>query len=188
MTYLRAPGQLSGPPPRVTSREYIGDDDLGRMRTLVRMRKLVVRGGHDRWVHALTRGVLEQRGGLSPRSAAQAIRDWCQESIDFVPDPPGVELLYEPWYLARCALAGYRLGVDCDDVATLGGSMAKACGLDVQFRAVAFLDTRRPYGHVFTEIRLHDSGGGLVIDVDITREAQGAPPPWYVTRQVVMRS
>ncbi len=81
---------------------------------------------------------------------------------------------------------GARLGVDCDDVATLGGALAKACGLPVQFRAVAFLDFSRPYGHVFTEIRLPSAGGGLVIDIDITREAQGAPPPWYVTRQVVV--
>ena len=188
MTYLRTPGQLAGPPPRVVTREYLSDDDLGRMRTLVRMRRLVARGAVHPTVQALTRRVLTERGGGNPRSASQAIRDWCQESITFVPDPPTVELLYEPWYLARLALAGHHLGVDCDDVATLGGAMAKACGLDVQFRAVAFLDTRRPYGHVFTEIRLHEAGGGLVIDVDITREAQGAPPPCLVTRQVVMRS
>lgn len=170
---------------------------------------------------------------------AQTIRAWCQQSIDFVPDPPGVELLYRPEYLARCALGlqpqgrvisreylsdddagrmrtlarmrrlvaqgsrdphvrfltrcilsgdpiyGARLGVDCDDVATLAASMAKACGLPVQFRALSFVDSRRPYGHVFTEISL--AGGGLVIDVDITRDSQGLAA-WNVTRQLVVQS
>lgn len=179
-------------------------------------------------------------GASSPAQchAASAIRQWCHDSIEFVPDPPGVELLYTPGYLAECALGlhpqgrilsreyigdddagrvktlmrmrrlvahgcrdrhvralacsvvtgrpvhGVRLAVDCDDVATLAGSMARACGLSVQFRAIAFIDFRRSYGHVYVEIT--DRGGALMIDVDITREAQGAPPSWYVTRQIVV--
>jgi hypothetical protein len=171
---------------------------------------------------------------------AQMIRDWCQQSIDFVPDPPGVELLYRPEYLARCALGlypqgrvlsheyltdddagrmrtlarmrrlvaegsrdpyvhhltrcvlsgvpvhGARLGVDCDDVATLAASMAKACGLPVQFRALAF-DSRRgsTYAHVYTEITV--AGGGLMIDVDITRDAQSFAA-WPVTRSLTVKS
>jgi hypothetical protein len=173
---------------------------------------------------------------------AQTIRDWCQSSIDFVPDPPGVELLYLPDHMAQVCLGlkqqhegrilskeflsdddtgrmrtlrrmrhlvargsrdvyvqhltrcvvrsepvcGYRLGVDCDDVATLAASMAKACGLPVQFRALAF-DKRRgsTYAHVYTEITV--AGGGLMIDVDITRDAQSFAA-WPVTRSLTVKS
>lgn len=177
-----------------------------------------------------------------PGLVAQTIRAWCQSSIDFVPDPPGVELLYLPDHMAQVALGlkrqhegrilsreflsdddtgrirtlrrmrhlvargchdpyvqhltrcvirgepvcGYRLGVDCDDVATLAASMAKACGLPVQFRALAFDNrTGSTYAHVYTEITV--AGGGLMIDVDITRDSQGFAA-WSITRQLVVPS
>ena len=179
------------PQPRVLSRDWIGDDDLGRMRTLVKMRQLVRVGSRNPWVRHLTSSVCDTRGDARNTSVlshrAHQIRDWCERSIDFENDPQDVELLYTPEYLARLALAGFRIRCDCDDVATFSGAIAHSVGLTVQFRAVSFLDRRAPYAHVFTELVVpgYLGGGGSVVDVDITRDKQDLPP--WISREMVMR-
>lgn len=174
------------PAPRVLSHDWIGDDDLGRMRTLGKMRNLVRWGSRNNYVRALTASVCSTyrtRSTLELQHRAHQIRAWCERSIDFENDPAGVELLYQPEYLARLALAGIRIRCDCDDVATFSGAIAYSVGLSVQFRAVSFLDRRAPYAHVFTE--LDPGGGGQLVDVDITRAQQGLPP--CISREMVIK-
>lgn len=168
--------------PRIISHDWIGDDDLGRMRTLHRMRTLARSQCHHRAVVTVARSVVSPSGSFEYR--AQQIRDWCQRQIEFKNDPPGIELVYAPEYLARLVLSGQRLACDCDDVACFSACIGRSVGLSARFRAVAFLDNRRPYGHVFTEFINLDGTGLRVIDVDITRDAQQLPP--CITRQVVV--
>jgi hypothetical protein len=178
------------PAPRVLSHDWIGDDDLGRMRTLGKMRNLVRWGSRNRYVRTLTASVCSTertRSSVDLEHRARQIRAWCERSIDFENDPPGIELLYQPEYLARLALAGIRIRCDCDDVATFSGAIAYSVGLSVQFRAVSFLDKRAPFAHVFTELGVpaHLGGGGPVVDVDITRAQQGLPP--CISREMVIK-
>ncbi len=160
------------------------------MRTLGKMRTLVRSGSRNTYVRQITRTICDTehaRSSIVLEHRAHQIRAWCERSIDFENDPPGIELLYAPEYLARLALAGIRIRCDCDDVATFSGSIAYSVGLSVQFRAVSFLDRRAPYAHVFTELVVPDSlgGGGRVVDVDITRAQQGLPP--CISREMVIR-
>jgi hypothetical protein len=150
------------------------------------MRSLVRAGARNLHIQSLAQtvcAVQKTRSSIALEHRAHQIRAWCERSIDFENDPPGIELLYQPEYLARLALAGIRIRCDCDDVATFSGAIAYSVGLSVQFRAVSFLDRRAPYAHVFTE--LDPGGGGQLVDVDITRAQQGLPP--CVSREMVIK-
>ena len=84
----------------------------------------------------------------------------------FVADPVADELVTDPVLLLRdIAQAGYGAG-DCDDVATLGATLAESVGLPARFIVVGFDAPDAPFSHVYAEIA--DGFGGWR-ELDTTR-------------------
>lgn len=114
------------------------------------------------------------RGADEPRARLYALRRWLEFHTRFTYDPGGVELVRSP---TAALLEIQHTGVvrgDCDDVATLGASMALALGFVVRYRVLGWALTG-PYSHVLAEAW----DGRNWIDLDVTRPKQlgiSAPP------------
>ena len=113
------------------------------------------------------------------------LRDWLAVTVRFRDDPAHVALagggvaavddyLRDPIteQLPQLRQTGEIRG-DCDDVATLGATLALAAGLPaVRFRVVSFrADRPQPFTHVYTEVLT--SRGWL--DFDTTRTRSPGP-------------
>ena len=109
------------------------------------------------------------------------LRDWLAQAVTFKDDPATVSLaaggvaavddyLRDPIteQLPQLRQTGTIRG-DCDDVATLGATLALAAGLPaVRFRVVSFQPAApRPFTHVFAEVLT--SRGWLDFDTTRTR-------------------
>lgn len=106
---------------------------------------------------------------LSGRDRCLAIRDWLRIHTVYQDDPPGVELVREPMEMMQMLVRGADAAPgDCDDVATLGATIALAAGLKVRWRVLRF-GRGSPYAHVFAEIAPPE--GGRWIDLDVHRPA-----------------
>lgn len=104
----------------------------------------------------------------TPDGTPARLRAWLYRHTRFYPDPPGVELVKSPdAALQEIEEEGFLSG-DCDDVATLGASLALACGLPARFRLLGW-DPLGPYAHVLTEVWTRDCRWA---DLDVTAPAQ----------------
>jgi transglutaminase-like putative cysteine protease len=121
------------------------------------------------------------------------LRSWLADHVRFLDDPVGVSLvgggiaevddyLRDPiTEQVRQLQATGEVRGDCDDVAMLGATLARAAGFSaVRFRVVSFdPSSPHPYSHVFTEVLT--SRGWL--DFDVTRTRWPGPA---VTRTEVL--
>ena len=112
------------------------------------------------------------------------LRDWLAGVVRFTSDPETVALkaggevavddyLRDPVteQIPQLRATGEIRG-DCDDVATLGASLALAAGLPVRFRVVSFSpNPPMPFSHVYAEALT--SRGWL--DLDVTRTVTPGP-------------
>lgn len=136
----------------------------GVRKTLRRMRKLV----RDAQASPL---LIETAGSIvsthGPANKAHRIRDYLAATVQFVPDPVGIELIRSPVYMLRQIESKGTARGDCDDVATLGAALGKAVGMPARFVVQSFA-AGQPYGHVFTELA---TPAGWV-ELDTTAPAQ----------------
>lgn len=115
-------------------------------------------------------------GAGSDVEAAEAIRAFLVEHVEFQYDPPDVELLRTPRAMLReIELHGVTEG-DCDDVATLGAALGLAVGIPARFVLLSFTPAG-PYEHVYAELLTHRGP----VELDTTRPAQ-LPPGLRVYR------
>lgn len=150
-----------------------GDD--GAVETMRVMARLV----HHDAVHPLVRAVASdivtpymQR---DPVGACEAIRRWCASNIRFTRDPSDRELLHSPEAQLRQYEQTKIILGDCDDAAILAAGLAVAVGCRARFVAVAFLDSRNPFAHVWAEIAPPTGTGAEWIECDVTRSFQSIP-------------
>jgi transglutaminase-like putative cysteine protease len=148
--------------------------DAGTMQTLRKMRQIANAGLRTPIVIEQARRIVENAGVMGRNQAEKyrAIRDWMLGSLQFMPDPVGMELLATPDYMVRMAQANGFVSGDCDDAAILGAALGKAVGLPAKFRALSFVNKRRPFQHVYTLLLV----GRVWADLDTTR-SQRFPPP-----------
>jgi Transglutaminase-like superfamily len=98
-----------------------------------------------------------------------ALDRWMRAHFRFVRDPLGQERLHTPAELLADVARRGAAWADCDDAAILAAALALSIGIPARYVAVAFLERRAPYAHVWVE--LQNGGGGWWI-VDPTRGSQ----------------
>lgn len=105
-------------------------------------------------------------GSPAPNAVAARIRAWLARYVRFVPDPVRDELIHDPVVmLETLARDGVAAG-DCDDVATLGATLAESVGLPARFRVLGFDAPGAPFSHVYAEVL----AGSRWMELDTTRQ------------------
>lgn len=147
---------------------YRPDGDAGAVQTLHRMAYLVRRGSVHPAIVEQARAIILPASRYDRPAQARLIRDWIDDHTKWIPDPHREEWLYPASrFLARIQADGLA-GGDCDDVAVLAGSLARAVGFPVRLVAVGF-QPRRNLVHVFSQANT----GGSWYSFDTTRPARG---------------
>ncbi len=145
----------------------------GSVATIDRMRSIVRASLRQELVIRTATRIVMFQPSRDQEAHAQAIREYLTRVFHFVPDPKGVETLRTPLYQLREIEGMGAVGGDCDDAAILGAALGMAVGIRAFFRIVKF----RPgadYAHVFTILTPR---AAPVIDLDVTKPAQGAAVP-----------
>lgn len=158
-----------------TLRQFIFGGDLGALQTLRKMRSLVNASLADPLVIQTARNIVENAGVLGRDQWGKylALRQWLEAHLQFLPDPLGVEVLSTPRYMVEHIQRQQFVSGDCDDGAILGAALGKAVGLPAKFRALSFVNPRRPFQHVYTLLLVN----GQWANLDTTRSPRTDPPP-----------
>lgn len=139
----------------------VGLGIVGTMATARKMERMARAGSCTEPVRRLAAGL----------RTVSNLRRFLAASVRFEFDPPGHELVVHPAMMVEeIERDGYTAG-DCDDVATLGASLALALGLRVRFALVRF-EPGGEFLHVYTEV---GSGAGWA-ELDTTRPYQYEDP------------
>ena len=99
---------------------------------------------------------------------AAALLGWVSDSVCYVFDPQGVELVQEP------RLTWQQLAGDCDDMATLLAALLGALGIDAGFRAVA-TEVPGQFDHVYALAGVN--GKWMPADATVRGAGLGWQPP-----------
>jgi hypothetical protein len=92
-----------------------------------------------------------------------AVRYWVTDRVRYANDPMHVELVKDPQRLIEEVVArGLAVG-DCDDLATLIGTMCLQLGRDCEYVVVGF-GGAGSYSHVFVRVKEPRSGEWIVCD------------------------
>jgi hypothetical protein len=86
-----------------------------------------------------------QKGDRKCQCASLLI--WVNRSVQYVPDPSGVELVHDPRLMARAIAERKRVYGDCDDMSGYLAALLKSIGIRPILRAVGYL--HRPLSHVY---------------------------------------
>lgn len=155
--------------------------DAGAMATLRRMAALVNQSLADAVVRDTAQQIVRGQLDRNTYGQALAIRSFLESSVQFIPDPRGLEILTAPRVqLADIAQRGVTLG-DCDNAAVLGAALGKAVGLRAQFVVLGFVSPDAPYAHVYARLQ---TGAGWV-ELDTTRP-NNLPRALLVTRRHIV--
>jgi len=74
------------------------------------------------------------------RCQSAALLVWVNRSVQYVPDPSGVELVHDPRLMARGIAEGRRVYGDCDDMSGYLAALLKSIGRQPVLRAVAYMN------------------------------------------------
>ena len=115
----------------------------------------------------LVRGIVEQIvGKIQPKDylgEILAVSYWVTEHVRYVNDPLHTEVVKDAQRLVEeIQSRGYASG-DCDDMATLIGTMCLQLGRLVEYVVVGFGDAGQ-YSHVFVRVQEPRSGAWIVCD------------------------
>jgi transglutaminase-like putative cysteine protease len=147
-------------------RGTIPDGDEGIKATLLVMVTLARDYSRDPGILSLLAELL--RGEPPGRMyTVKALHAFVRDKIRYTEDPKYTELVRTP-------PATLRQGIgDCDDEATLLGTLLTAANIGARFRAVAFAPSQN-FSHVFTEARV--GKGWLPLETIVTVEPGWLPP------------
>lgn len=121
------------------------------------------RGERSFFVRAVTEEVVGELWPKEYLGEILAINAWVSEHVVYLNDPMHVELLKDPQRLCEEIVAkGFARG-DCDDIATLIGTMALQVGRHARFVVVGFAE-KGNYSHVFAQVLEPRSGDWIVCD------------------------
>ena len=158
-----------------TTRTESPHDDRGTKSMLNGMKRLVERSFVQPVVRETAVSIVRSRH-LERDYTAQiaALRNWLKQHVVFLRDPRGAELRYDPVMILRTMAAQGQANIDCDDAATLAAALGRSIGLKARFVAVAFLDKRAGFSHVWAELSA-PVGPEVWYEMDVTRQAQQLP-------------
>jgi transglutaminase-like putative cysteine protease len=157
--------------------------DSGTRATLLRMRQLVNNCLFDPKVRDQAHAIIRQSRAKDYSGQALAIREWASDHFMFVRDAIGIEMLRSPADMVRQLASRPIIQGDCDDAAVLTATLGKVVGMRAKFTAVAFIDERTPFTHVYTWLWTHEGWR----DMDITRTEAGTTnygPKRVMTQEV----
>jgi hypothetical protein len=92
-----------------------------------------------------------------------AVRYWVTEWVRYANDMMHVEMVKDPQRLCEEIIARGQAVGDCDDIATLIGTMCLQLGREAEFVVVGF-NGPGSYSHVFTRVKEPRSGKWIVCD------------------------
>jgi len=137
------------------------------------MRAMVYREFMNPLVRLTASAIVGGINGQDGAEQANAIREYLENTTEFLRDPDGVEMLHGPvWQVQQIRQNGI-VRVDCDDVAMLAAALGKSVGLRARFVVVGFGNAKSPYRHVWAELSPRNFPAW--VDMDITRPVQGLP-------------
>jgi hypothetical protein len=150
---------LSYQPPHTLS-GFTGHPD-----TLAEMRRaaLGLRGEQSLLVRSVVEQICFGVRGKDYLGEILAIRYWVTERVTYRNDPLHVELVKDPQRLVEEVLAQGQATGDCDDIATLIGTMCLLVGREVEF-VVAGFGAPGSYSHVFVRVKEPRSGLWIICD------------------------
>lgn len=157
--------------------------DSGTRATLFRMRDLVRESLFRPQVRDLALNIVCQSRARDYSGQALAIREWIEEHFMFVRDPNGIELLRSPADMVRALQTRPMIQGDCDDAAVLTAALGRSVGMRAKLTAVAFIDERTPFTHVYSWLWTHEGWR----DMDVTRTEAGTTnygPKRIMTQEV----
>jgi transglutaminase-like putative cysteine protease len=144
--------------------------DAGTRKTLREMRQLVLSSLQEPYVRGLALQIVRQSKAHDYSGQALAIREYADDHFQFVRDPLGIEELRSPSDMAKLLSRKPFIQGDCDDAAILTAALGRSIGLKAKFTAIAFIDPRAPFTHVYTWLWTPEGWK----DMDITRTETGA--------------
>lgn len=146
----------------------IAHGDLGIMQTVGKMREVVHASLTEPLPVTTARAI--SSGYCCAGERAQAIRDFLKATVNFTPDPVGVEWISTPDQMLREIEARGLVQGDCDDVAVLAASLGMAVGMPARFVLLGF-NPHLPFFHVYTELQTSQGWA----EMDVTAPAQFPP-------------
>lgn len=146
--------------------------------TLNVMRRLARDGSLSPLIRQFTQTLVQERMQKDRIGEIRTIGEFVRDSIRYVRDPLGAELVQSPDATMRL-----RSG-DCDDKVTLAAAMLRSIGHPARFVAIGFAPGQ--FSHVFLETPIHRKNGGYPWMAIETTEpwAIGRAPVGYKTRML----
>jgi len=140
------------------SSEYsIGEGDAAIRKTLACMKKLALKGAHDKDVWEASRRAVAGRNIRNHCEVRDThcemgrLLEWVQNNIRWTPDIGTAETVAAPWRTLGVGAA------DCDCLSTLLASMAISIGIPVRFKAIGASEKHPDeFTHVYVEMRDHE--------------------------------
>jgi transglutaminase-like putative cysteine protease len=135
--------------------------------TLDQMEKLTLAGCRDLALVDLAGEIaMESAAARDTLGQAAGLLQWVRETVYYLPDPVGVELVREPGALIS------RGAGDCDDMSVLLAALASCIGIPVRFVAIA--TTPEGFDHVYPELWIDALDAWLPADAAVP----GVPIGW----------
>lgn len=122
-----------------------------------------VRGEQSILVRSVTEEIVQHLQPKDYLGEILAIRFWVTEHVRYVNDPLHVEIVKDPERLVEEVIARGQASGDCDDIASLIGTMCLQVGRVVEFVVVGFGEAGH-YSHVFVRVKEPRSGQWIVCD------------------------
>ena len=127
------------------------------------------------FIVTMARRIVGAAGAKTPPQESEAIRAWVRQNITYRRDPEGVEYLQDP-IVTLTAKAG-----DCDDLATLAGTLLAALGHRVEAVGVAWKGVSQASHAV-----IHDDLVQVIVDPVADCHISQWPPKGYAVGHFVM--
>ena len=172
------------------ARFALANGDAGIEQTVAMMRQIIIASSVLPSIRDQARQIAASVPLESPALAADpvrqvyrklaAVRSWVSDHYTFMFDPDGAEVLYAPDVQLATIQKYGRMKADCDDAATLYGSLCRSLGASVCIVCVGFSDSERglagtvPFTHTWSQAA-PSSEGKAWIEGDVTRHAQQIP-------------
>lgn len=154
----------------------LSDGDIGTAQTIAHMRQLIDAGIKDQQVNRTAIGIVWNTPQFSETPKAQAIYQWAQQNLRFVPDMVGKETLRS----ARETLT-VRAG-DCDDFTILIAALLGTIG--IRSRAVTISshsDDPQSFSHIYPEAFV--DGKWIALDIARPGAQFGLTPQHYFRKR-----
>jgi hypothetical protein len=121
------------------------------------------RGEQSMMVRSVTEDVVRWVQPKDYLGEILAVRYWVTEKVRYANDPIHVEMVKDPQRLIEEVVARGQAVGDCDDLATLIGTMCLQLGREAECVVVGF-GGPGSYSHVFTRVKEPRSGEWIVCD------------------------